>query len=165
MGGSRPLPNYIRTKQAAPRHLLAPLAMITGPDQSHHHMITSAMSRRSCRAAGSLRRPSETRALPASRSTIYLDDACSPSRDRWLLRTIPPRCGGLRRNRRHVPSSTRSEHSGTVPRSGVGGFLHHHREVQRSTTYLDYRRPRWSTRRSLHLHLSAMQRSTEKPDA
>ncbi|EJK66141.1 hypothetical protein THAOC_12951, partial [Thalassiosira oceanica] len=34
------------------------------------------MSRRSLRAAGGLRRPSESRAFLASRSTIYLDDAC-----------------------------------------------------------------------------------------
>ncbi|EJK46063.1 hypothetical protein THAOC_35294 [Thalassiosira oceanica] len=33
----------------------------------------------------------------------------------------------------------------------LGRFLRHHRQVQRSTTYLDYRRSRWSTRRSLHL--------------
>ena len=46
-------------------------------------MIASAMSRRSLRAAGGLRRPSESRAFLASRSTIYLDDACGSSRDRW----------------------------------------------------------------------------------
>ncbi|EJK46856.1 hypothetical protein THAOC_34456 [Thalassiosira oceanica] len=39
-------------------------------------MITSATSRRSSRAADGLRRPSESRAFLASRSTIYLDDAC-----------------------------------------------------------------------------------------
>ncbi|EJK68388.1 hypothetical protein THAOC_10438 [Thalassiosira oceanica] len=48
-------------------------------------MIASAMSRRSCRAAGGLRRPSESRAFLASRSTIYLDDACGSSRDRWTF--------------------------------------------------------------------------------
>ncbi|EJK68008.1 hypothetical protein THAOC_10865 [Thalassiosira oceanica] len=49
----------------------------------HDDMIASAMSRRSRRAAGGLRRPSESRAFLASRSTIYLDDACGSSRDRW----------------------------------------------------------------------------------
>ncbi|EJK51540.1 hypothetical protein THAOC_29285 [Thalassiosira oceanica] len=47
-------------------------------------MIASAMSRRSLRAAGGLRRPSESRVFLASRSTIYLDDSCSPNRRRWL---------------------------------------------------------------------------------
>ncbi|EJK64920.1 hypothetical protein THAOC_14291, partial [Thalassiosira oceanica] len=35
-------------------------------------MAVSAMSRRSLRAAGGLRRPSESRALPTFLSTIYL---------------------------------------------------------------------------------------------
>ena len=164
MGGSRPLPT-IRTKHASPRHLLAEPTMIMGPDRNRRHGIVSALPRPSCRAAGGLWRPPESRSFLASRSTIYLDDACGSSRDRWLSRTIPPCCDGLRRNRRYVPSSKRPGHSGNAPRSGVGGLLRHHRQVQRSTTYLDYRRSRWSTPRSLHLHLSAMRRSTEEPEA
>ncbi|EJK58195.1 hypothetical protein THAOC_21702 [Thalassiosira oceanica] len=45
-------------------------------------MIASAMSRRSRRAAGPAV-SGESRAFLASRSTIYLDDACGSSRDRW----------------------------------------------------------------------------------
>ncbi|EJK63843.1 hypothetical protein THAOC_15481 [Thalassiosira oceanica] len=48
-------------------------------------MIASGMSRRLLRAAGGLRRPSESRSFLASRSTIYLDDACGSSRDRWTF--------------------------------------------------------------------------------
>ena len=66
----------IRTKHTSMRHILAARTMITGPDRSRRHMIASAMSRRSLRAAGGLLRPSESRAFLASRSTIYLDDAC-----------------------------------------------------------------------------------------
>ncbi|EJK46015.1 hypothetical protein THAOC_35341 [Thalassiosira oceanica] len=58
--------------------------MITGADTNRRHGIVLALSRRSCRAAGGSRRPPESRAFPTSRSTIYLDDACSPSRGRWL---------------------------------------------------------------------------------
>jgi len=47
------------------------MAMITDPDLSRRRMIASPMSRRSCRAAGGLRRPSESRALPTFPSTIY----------------------------------------------------------------------------------------------
>ncbi|EJK49409.1 hypothetical protein THAOC_31717, partial [Thalassiosira oceanica] len=54
----------IDRQHTSPRHLLAPLGMITGQDQSRHHMIASAMSRRSSRAAGGLRRLSESPALP-----------------------------------------------------------------------------------------------------
>ncbi|EJK50943.1 hypothetical protein THAOC_29943, partial [Thalassiosira oceanica] len=74
----------IQTKHAAPRHLLAPPEMITGADTNRRHGIVSALSRRSCRAAGGSRRPPESRAFPTSRSTIYLDDACSPSRANGL---------------------------------------------------------------------------------
>ena len=75
----------IRTKHTSTRHLLAAPTMIMGPDRSRHHMIASAMSLRSCRAAAGLRRPSESRAFLASRSTIYFDDACGSSRDRWTF--------------------------------------------------------------------------------
>ncbi|EJK55668.1 hypothetical protein THAOC_24574, partial [Thalassiosira oceanica] len=53
----------------SPRPLPGPRGgVITGPDRSrHHNMIASGMSRRSCRAAGGLRRPSESRAFLASR--------------------------------------------------------------------------------------------------
>ena len=40
-------------------------------------MIVERLSRRSLRAAGGLRRPSESRALLASKPSIYLDDASS----------------------------------------------------------------------------------------
>ncbi|EJK51678.1 hypothetical protein THAOC_29129 [Thalassiosira oceanica] len=50
----------IRTKHTSTRHLLAAPTMITGPDRSRRHMIASAMSRRSLRAAGGLRRLSES---------------------------------------------------------------------------------------------------------
>ena len=39
--------------------------MITGPDRNRHHRIISALSLLSCRAAGGLRRPSESQALLA----------------------------------------------------------------------------------------------------
>ncbi|EJK60402.1 hypothetical protein THAOC_19253 [Thalassiosira oceanica] len=74
----------IQTKHAAPRHLLAPPEMITGANTNRRHGIVSDMSRRSCRAACGSRRPPESRAFPTSRSTIYLDDACSPSRANGL---------------------------------------------------------------------------------
>ena len=77
--------NSKMTKHNSTRHLLAATTMITGPYRSGHHMITSATSRRSLRAADGLRRPSESRAFLASRSTIYLDDACGSSRDRWTF--------------------------------------------------------------------------------
>ncbi|EJK68895.1 hypothetical protein THAOC_09892 [Thalassiosira oceanica] len=84
----------IRTKHASTRHLLAATTMITGPYRSRHHMITSATSRRSLRAADGLRRPSESRAFLASRSTIYLDDACGSSRDRWTCEKEIPMMRG-----------------------------------------------------------------------
>ncbi|EJK66459.1 hypothetical protein THAOC_12624 [Thalassiosira oceanica] len=51
--------------------------MITGPDWNRRHGIVSALSRPSCRAAGGLRRPPESRSFPTSKLTIYLDDASS----------------------------------------------------------------------------------------
>ncbi|EJK51908.1 hypothetical protein THAOC_28876, partial [Thalassiosira oceanica] len=50
-------------------------AMITDADTNRSHGIVSALSRPSCRAAGGLRRPPESRAFPTSKLTIYLDDA------------------------------------------------------------------------------------------
>ena len=106
----------IRTKHASPRHLLAAPTMITGPDRNRRHMIASAMSRRSLRAAGGLRRPSESQSFLDSRSTIYLDDACGSSRDRWTFpidfsmtqgRTEDPRTSApisRNRGRRRAPS-------------------------------------------------------------
>ena len=52
--------SYHTNKTASPRHLLAPAAMITGPDRNRRHGIVSAMPRPSCRAAGGLRWPPES---------------------------------------------------------------------------------------------------------
>ncbi|EJK58805.1 hypothetical protein THAOC_21039, partial [Thalassiosira oceanica] len=54
-----------------------PAAMITDADTNRSHGIVSALPRPSCRAAGGLRRPPESRAFPTSKPTIYLHDASS----------------------------------------------------------------------------------------
>ncbi|EJK51511.1 hypothetical protein THAOC_29311, partial [Thalassiosira oceanica] len=47
------------------------------PDRSRRHGIVSALPGPSCRAAGGLWRPPESRAFPTSKLTIYLDDESS----------------------------------------------------------------------------------------
>ena len=56
---------YDRSKNTDPRSLSTSTATITGPDRNRRHRIVSALSLRSRRAAGGLRRPSESRALLA----------------------------------------------------------------------------------------------------
>ena len=58
---------YDRSKNTDPRSLSTSTATITGSDQNRRHRIVSALSLRSDsrRAAGGLRRPSESRALLA----------------------------------------------------------------------------------------------------
>ena len=56
---------YDRSKNTDPRSLSTSTTMITGPDRNRRHRIVSALSLRSRRAAGGLRRPSESRALLA----------------------------------------------------------------------------------------------------
>ena len=97
--------------------------MLTGPDRSRSHTAVSAMSRASIRAAGDLRRPSESRALPTFPSTIYLmmcvgpmsqptcENEISPMQRRTKdPKTLAPTAGirGLgpyvSRRRRRIPS-------------------------------------------------------------
>ncbi|EJK64106.1 hypothetical protein THAOC_15192 [Thalassiosira oceanica] len=89
-------------------------------------MIVSAMSRRSCRAASGLRRPSETRAyllkvyyLPRlfmlAKSRPLFEDKGQLFPDATIYRGTEGMCPHL--------SSSRSGHFDTVPRSGTGGFL------------------------------------------
>ena len=59
------LPSKQGTKHDAPRPLSTSTTTITGPDRNCRHRITSAMPWPSRRAAGGLRRPSESRALLA----------------------------------------------------------------------------------------------------
>ena len=61
-----------RERNIDPTPLPVSETMITGPDRSRNHMIATAMSRRSLRAAGGLRRPSESHTLPTFPLTIYL---------------------------------------------------------------------------------------------
>ena len=76
------------------------MAMITGPDRSRRHMAVSAMSRRLLRAAGDLWRPSESRALPTSKPTIYLM-MCAGRGDQRSSDIESPRLDGVRKIRRH----------------------------------------------------------------
>ena len=99
MGGSRPLPT-IRTKHTSTRHLLAALTMITGPDRNRRHRIVSSFSWPSCRAPGGLRRPSESRAFPTSKPTIYLM-MCAGRGDQRSSDIESPRLDGVRKIRRH----------------------------------------------------------------
>ena len=65
---------YDRPKNTDPRSLSTSTAMITGPDRNRRHRIVSALSAlslRSCRAAGGIRQPSESRALLAFPRTLY----------------------------------------------------------------------------------------------
>ena len=55
----------LENKTRRPRPLPTSTTMITGPDRNRRHRIVSALSLRSRRAAGGLRRPSESRALLA----------------------------------------------------------------------------------------------------
>ena len=55
----------LENKTRQPRPLSNSTAMITVPDRNRRHMIVSALSLRSRRATGGLRRPSESRALLA----------------------------------------------------------------------------------------------------
>ena len=56
---------YDRSKITDPRSLSTSTATITGPDRNRRHRIVSSLSLPSSRAAGGLRRPSESRALLA----------------------------------------------------------------------------------------------------
>ena len=56
---------YDRSKNTDLRSLSTSTATTTGPDRNRRHRIVSALSLRSSRAAGGLRRPSENRALLA----------------------------------------------------------------------------------------------------
>ena len=56
---------YDRAKNTDPRSLSTSTTMITGPDRNRHHRIGTALSLWSRRAAGGLRRPSESRAMLA----------------------------------------------------------------------------------------------------
>ena len=75
-----------RERNIDPTPLPASETMITGPDRSRRHMIVSAMSRAPCRAAGGLRRPSESRPLPTFPLTIYLM-MCGGLTSRWTCET------------------------------------------------------------------------------
>ncbi|EJK46361.1 hypothetical protein THAOC_34973 [Thalassiosira oceanica] len=57
-----------------------------GSEPPPHDRISYVMSRRSLRAAGGLRRPSESRALPTFLSTIYLMMMCAGLRSQPILR-------------------------------------------------------------------------------
>ena len=109
--------SYHTNKTRPQRHLLAPAAMITDADTNRSHGIVSALSRPSCRAAGGLRRPPESRAFPTSKLTIYLDDASSfePSQrsfdiDYSMMRGRigdPKASTPISRNRGRVPTNSR----------------------------------------------------------
>ncbi|EJK59082.1 hypothetical protein THAOC_20740 [Thalassiosira oceanica] len=86
----------------------------------------SALPRPSCRAAGGLRQPPESRAFPASRSTIYLDNVCSPSEPTDLRERNLPNATSydlLRKIRRPWLQPPESEDWGRPPHVGEDGFL------------------------------------------
>ena len=75
-----------RERNIDPTPLPVSETMITGPDRSRNHMIATAMSRRSLRAAGGLRRLSESHTLPTFPLTIYLM-MCGGLTSRWTCET------------------------------------------------------------------------------
>ncbi|EJK68547.1 hypothetical protein THAOC_10262 [Thalassiosira oceanica] len=86
-------------------------------------MIASAMSKRSCRAAGGLQRPSERRALPTFPSTIYLMIVCRPDEPTDFSRSFSPQCNAVRKVRRPRPEPPESKESGRPPRVDRDGIL------------------------------------------
>ncbi|EJK57786.1 hypothetical protein THAOC_22137 [Thalassiosira oceanica] len=98
------------------------MAMITGPDRSRRHMAVSAMSRRLLRAAGDLRRPSESRALPTSKPTIYLM-MCAGRGDQRSSDIESPRLDGVRKIRRHGLTPPESGDLSPPTLVGKDGFL------------------------------------------
>ncbi|EJK57630.1 hypothetical protein THAOC_22304 [Thalassiosira oceanica] len=85
-------------------------------------MAVSAMSRRLLRAPGGLWRPSESRAFPTSKPTIYLM-MCAGRGDQRSSDIESPRLDGVRKIRRH--GLTPPECGGLSPPTRVGkdGFL------------------------------------------
>ncbi|EJK68458.1 hypothetical protein THAOC_10364 [Thalassiosira oceanica] len=104
----------IQTKHAALRHLLAPPEMITGADTNRRHGIVSALSRRSCRAAGGSRQRA-----PGYFKVYYLPRRCvlaEPSQRTCDVES--PRLDGARKIRGPWPQPPESEDWGRPPRVG-----------------------------------------------
>ncbi|EJK63393.1 hypothetical protein THAOC_15949 [Thalassiosira oceanica] len=87
-------------------------------------MAVSAMSRRLLRAAGDLRRPSESRALPTSKPTIYLM-MCAGRGDQRSSDIESPRLDGVRKIRRHGLTPPESGDLSPPTLVGKDGFLHY----------------------------------------
>ncbi|EJK55369.1 hypothetical protein THAOC_24904 [Thalassiosira oceanica] len=77
--------------------------MVTGPDRSRRHMAVSAMSLCLLRAAGGLRRPSESRALPTFLSTVYLMMCCGLTSPTDLREGDLPDATSPERSEHHGP--------------------------------------------------------------
>ncbi|EJK70448.1 hypothetical protein THAOC_08195, partial [Thalassiosira oceanica] len=87
-------------------------------------MAVSAMSRRLLRAAGGLRRPSESRALPTFPSTIYFMMCVGLTSQPTCEREISP----MQRRTKDPKTSAQvkppeTEVWGRIPRVGEDGFL------------------------------------------
>ena len=73
---------YDRSKNTDPRSLSTSTATMTGPDRNRRHRIVFALSLPSRRAAGGLRRPSESRALLAFPRLSYPVGCVGPNNQR-----------------------------------------------------------------------------------
>ncbi|EJK43938.1 hypothetical protein THAOC_37570, partial [Thalassiosira oceanica] len=104
------------------RALLAAPTMITGPDRNCRYRIVSAFSRPSCRAAGGLRRTSESRAFPTSKPTIYLM-MCAGRGDQRSSDIESPRLDGVRKIRRQGLKPPESGDLSPPTRVDEDGFL------------------------------------------
>ena len=92
-------------------------------------MAVSGMSRRLLRAAGGLRRPSESRSLPTFLSTVYLM-MCAGRGDQRSFDIESPRLDGVRKIRRHGHKPPESGDLCPAIRVDEDGFLRYRLAVE-----------------------------------
>ena len=92
-----------RARNIDPTPLPVSETMITGPDWSRNHMIATAMSRRSIRAAGGLRRPSQSHSSPTFPLTIYLMMCAGPNSQPIFATRFLPDATSYKRSEDNCP--------------------------------------------------------------